>query len=88
MLIIYIIKEKEKLNIVIIFSNFSKIYFYTFNSKIKIKIKLKKMRQPGIEPGPTAWKAAILTFRLLSQLILFSFINKYKRKIVIHIYYK
>ena len=29
------------------------------------------MRQPGIEPGPTAWKAAILTFRLLSQLMIF-----------------
>ena len=29
------------------------------------------MRQPGIEPGPTAWKAAILTFRLLSQLKIF-----------------
>ena len=37
----------------------------------KIKIKKKKMRQPGIEPGPTAWKAAILTFRLLSQLKIF-----------------
>ena len=83
MLIIYIIKEKEKLNIVIVFS---KISFYIFNSRIKIK--LKKMRQPGIEPGPTAWKAAILTFRLLSQLILFSFLNKFIRKIVIHIYYK
>ena len=31
----------------------------------------KNMRQPGIEPGPTAWRAAILTFRLLSQLNIF-----------------
>ena len=36
------------------------------------------MRQPGIEPGPTAWKAAILTFRLLSQLIILLFIKVYK----------
>ena len=35
------------------------------------------MRQPGIEPGPTAWKAAILTFRLLSQLIILLFIKVY-----------
>ena len=35
---------------------------------IKIIILIKNLRQPGIEPGPTAWKAAILTFRLLSQL--------------------
>ena len=33
------------------------------------------MRQPGIEPGPTAWKAAILTFRLLSQLSILLFIK-------------
>ena len=36
------------------------------------------MRQPGIEPGPTAWKAAILTFRLLSQLSILLFIKVYK----------
>ena len=37
------------------------------------------MRQPGIEPGPTAWKAAILTFRLLSQLLFYQyFILNYK----------
>ena len=35
------------------------------------------MRQPGIEPGPTAWKAAILTFRLLSQLNILLFIKVY-----------
>ena len=36
------------------------------------------MRQPGIEPGPTAWKAAILTFRLLSQLNILFFFKVYK----------
>ena len=35
------------------------------------------MRQPGIEPGPTAWKAAILTFRLLSQLSILFFFKVY-----------
>ena len=38
------------------------------------------MRQPGIEPGPTAWKAAILTFRLLSQCNIFHIIEIYKKK--------
>ena len=37
------------------------------------------MRQPGIEPGPTAWKAAILTFRLLSQFNIYS--NYYFKKL-------
>ena len=40
------------------------------------------MRQPGIEPGPTAWKAAILTFRLLSQLNIFYSIHNYKYKYI------
>ena len=29
--------------------------------RIKKKILIQKMRQPGIEPGSTAWKAAMLT---------------------------
>ena len=36
------------------------------------------MQQPGIEPGPTAWKAAILTFRPLLQLIILKLLNTYK----------
>ena len=40
--------------------------FYNIKKNFNDKNK-KNMRQPGIEPGPTAWKAAILTFRLLSQ---------------------
>ena len=31
-----------------------------YDSKLKLK-EVKNLRQPGIEPGSTAWKAAMLT---------------------------
>ena len=51
--------------------------FNNINNNIIYSILFEKkiMRQPGIEPGPTAWKAAILTFRLLSQLTISLFIK-------------
>ena len=38
--------------------------FLDTNCKSVTKKKQKKMRRPGIEPGPPAWKAGILTTEL------------------------
>ena len=35
--------------------------FHSLSAKNVRKKKKVKMRQPGIEPGSTAWKAAMLT---------------------------
>lgn len=53
-------KNGRKINIIIsIFLKYYNIYKYN----------IKELQRPGLEPGSTAWKAAILTTRLTMRYI-------------------
>ena len=43
------------------------LWFFLIDYKCKKVILTKVLRHPGFEPGSTAWKAAILTTRLIAR---------------------
>ncbi len=56
-------RQSDKLNsnLMKIIKKFNPEPEVSYVKEFRINSKLKKMRRPGIEPGSTAWKAAMLT---------------------------